>query len=190
MYSFERQQTDVYAQFMEGHLEAFYRFAFGLLMVYAERLLGTGLAYMAEDCVQDAVFETYEKRGGMASPAHLKQYLYRCVHNNALSLLRKDQSRSRYLSADGDEAESDHSLEIIRQETFERLAFAVEQLPPDLREMAALVFREGLSGQEVAARLGLSLSGVKKRKARLLQTLRSLVSDDGLMMLAALLLGR
>lgn len=187
MYSFERQQRSVYAQFMEGHIEAFYESAYALLIVYAERLLGPALAYMAEDCVQDAVFEAYGKRREMESAAHMKQFLYRCVHNNAVSVLRKDQSRARYLSADAPGVEDDHSLEVIRQETLSRLAYALEQLPPELRDMARLVFREGLSGQEIAARLGMSLSGVKKRKTRLLQTLRSLVGDEALMALVTAL---
>lgn len=134
------------------------------------------------------MFETYGKRGEMRSAAHLKQYLYRCVHNNAVSFLRKDRSRDRYLSADRGDVEDDCSLELVRQETFERLAFALEQLPPELREMARLVFQEGLSGQDIAARLGLSLSGVKKRKVRLLERLRPLVEDEGLMVLAGILL--
>ncbi len=54
--------------------------------------------------------------------------------------------------------------------------------------MARLVFQEGLSGQDIAARLGLSLSGVKKRNVRLLERLRPLVEDEGLMVLAGILL--
>lgn len=189
MFSYDHQQQDVYAQFMEGCIEPFYKVAYAPLIVFAERLLGAEEAYMAEDCVQDAVFEVYAKRGEMASPAHLKQFLYRCVHNNAISFLRKDRSRSRYLSAHGSEAEEDHSLELIRQETFERLAFALEHLPEDLRQMADMVFAEGLSGQEIADRLGMSLSGVKKRKMRLIERLRPLVKDEALMALAGLLIG-
>ena len=188
MFSYDQQQQSVYAQFMEGHIEAFYKVAYAPLIIFAERLLGAEMAYLAEDCVQDAVFEVYAKRGKMTSPAHLKQFLYRCVHNNAISFLRKNQSRDRYLSSDGSEAEEDHSLELIRQETFERLAFALHQLPTELQEMAILVFNEGLSGQEIADRLGISLSGVKKRKARLLERLRPLVSDDSLMILTSILL--
>lgn len=188
MLNYEQQQEDAFGQFMEGHIDAFYKYVYALLIVYAERLLGSNLAYLSEDCVQDAVFEAYGKRGEMSSPAHLKQFLYRCVHNNAVSALRKNQSRSRYLAIDGSELEEDHSLELIRQETFERLAFALSQLPTDLREMARMVFREGLSGQEIADKLGMSLSGVKKRKTRLLRTLRPLVKDDGLMMLVSCIL--
>ncbi len=188
MVGYEKQQNDVYGQFMEGNIRAFYKYAYAQLIVFAERLLGGELSYLAEDCVQDAVFETYGKRSDMPSSAHLKQYLYRCVHNNAISMLRKKRSHSHYLSIGEEEVEADHSLELIRQETFERLAFAVGQLPSDLRDMARMVFREGLSGQEIAERLGMSLSGVKKRKARLLQTLRPLVKDDGLMALVSCLL--
>lgn len=188
MDNFEQRQLDVYSQFMEGRIKAFYRDAYAALIVYAERLLGRGLSYLAEDCVQDAVFETYGKRGEMRSAAHLKQFLYRCVHNNAVSFLRKARSHDRYLSADPGDVEGDCSLELVRQETLERLAFALEQLPPELREMARLVFQEGLSGQDIAARLGLSLSGVKKRKARLLERLRPLVEDEGMMVLAGILL--
>lgn len=188
MFSYDQQQHDVYVQFMEGNIESFYKVAYAPLIIFAERLLGAEMAYMAEDCVQDAVFEVYAKREKMTSPAHLRQFLYRCVHNNAISFLRKNQSRDRYLSSDGCESEEDHSLELIRQETFERLAFALKQLPPELQEMARLVFNEGLTGKEIAKRLGISLSGVKKRKLRLLERLRHLITDDNLMVLIGILL--
>lgn len=188
MYNYEQQQKKVYGLFLKGRIKSFYEVAYSPLIVYAERLLGSDLSYMAEDCVQDAVFEAYGKRKEMLSPAHLKQFLYRCVHNNAMSILRKDRSRSRYLSVDGSEAVDDYSIEIIRQETFSRLAFALDQLPPDLREMSRLVFREGLTAAEIAERLGMSVSGVKKRKARLLNALRALVKDDYLMLLVNIFL--
>lgn len=187
MYKYEQRQNDVYVQFLDGHIKAFYESAYALLIVYAERLLGPSLAFMAEDCVQDAVFEAYGKREEMESAAHLKQFLYRCVHNNAVSALRKEQSRNRYFSVGSDDVEGDYSLELIRQETLERLSFALKQLPPELREMADMVFREELSGQEIADRLGISLSGVKKRKARLIKSLRPLVNDEGLLALACVL---
>lgn len=189
MGSYEKQQNDVYGQFMEGQIKAFYKDAYAPLIVYAERLLGAELSYLAEDCVQDAVFEAYGKRGEMLSPSHLKQFVYRCVHNNAISFLRRDRSKNHYLSADNQIVEEDYSLELVRQETFERLAFALAQLPADLQDMARMVFSEGLSGQDIAKRIGLSLSGVKKRKARLLRELRSMINDERLMAVVSMMLG-
>lgn len=189
MVGYEKQQNDVYGQFMEGHIRAFYKEAYAQLIVYAERLLGAELSYLAEDCVQDAVFEAYGKRADMPSSAHLKQFVYRCVHNNAISFLRRNRSKNHYLSADSQIVEEDYSLELVRQETFERLAFALGQLPPELQEMARMVFREGLSGQDIARRIGLSLSGVKKRKARLLRELRSMISDERIMAVVTIMLG-
>lgn len=52
MDNFEQRQFDVYSQFMEGRIKAFYREVYALLIVYAERLLWRGLSYLAEDCVQ------------------------------------------------------------------------------------------------------------------------------------------
>lgn len=51
MDNFEQRQLDVYSQFMEGRIKAFYREVYALLIVYAECLLGRG-GYLAEDCVQ------------------------------------------------------------------------------------------------------------------------------------------
>lgn len=74
-----------------------------------------------------------------------------------------DESHVRGLATEGAAAE-DERLEALRA--------AVAGLPPRLREVVDLQLREELDRAGVAARLGLSLAGVKSRQNRALKHLR------------------
>jgi len=43
-------------------LDAFYAETYAGLLLFAARKLGSDYAFLAEDCVQDAIFSTYQKR--------------------------------------------------------------------------------------------------------------------------------
>ena len=57
------QLTDaIISDFKAGRLDAFYAEAYAPLLTYAARLLGGQYALLAEDCVQDAIFTSYQHR--------------------------------------------------------------------------------------------------------------------------------
>lgn len=47
--------VEIFADFQKGLLTSFYQKMYAELMVYASRLLGAEFAFLAEDCVQNAV---------------------------------------------------------------------------------------------------------------------------------------
>lgn len=55
----------IIADFKAGRLDTFYAEAYPALLTYAARLLGEHHALMAEDCVQDAIFASYQQRDGI-----------------------------------------------------------------------------------------------------------------------------
>lgn len=87
-----------------------------------------------------------------------------------------------YASQDDDDFEDDFSTELIRKETIDNLMAAVDHLPEDMRQLCAMIFREGLKTADIAARLNMTESGVKKKKRRLLNLLRKSLSPDALML--------
>jgi RNA polymerase sigma factor (sigma-70 family) len=55
----------------------------------------------------------------------------------------------------------------------------LEALPPRCRDIIRLIFKEDLSTDEIAERLGIDRQNVRSQKARGLQLLRSRLLDRG-----------
>lgn len=182
-----KRYQEAYEQFLQGEIGLFYKEVYPSLLVFTRRLLPKSLAYLAEDCVQDAIFKLYSQRSGMASSEHAKSFLYICIHNVVVSYIRKDNSRQHFISQDSDHFEDDFSVELIRQETIDELMGAVDRLPDDMRQLCMMIFREGLKTSEIARQLNMTESGVKKKKRRLLDLLRKSLSPETLLFASIIL---
>lgn len=181
----------IYDDFKAGSIEDFYAACWHPLMSYASRLLGEHYAMLSEDCVQEAIFSTYRNRQSMASPLQLKTYLFTCLHNHCISLLRKAGSEERYVARqqEGEEVvQEEISAALIEQETIDLIHAAINELPQPYRELFELNFEQGLRNEEAAQQLGISLSAFNKRKSKMLQLLRTkFEGDEGIQLLLTLL---
>lgn len=172
--------------FKEGKIDSLYRDVYPSLIVYASRQLGADYAFLAEDCVQDAIYKMYGMRSSFRNAANFKSYLFAAIHNGAVSVLRKSQSRQNYLEGEND-FEEDLQASIIEQETLNLLYTAIERLPQDLRKIFDMSFAKGLKNEEVAQRLGCSVSTVKNRKASIIAMLRQSLGEDKIVLLLAII---
>lgn len=180
------QQT--YNDFVSGRIESFYATAYTPLLMYVMRTLGSDFSFLAEDCVQDAVFQAYQHRDSFDNNTKLKAYLYRCVHNNAVTLLRKSNSHSNYLaSMEKENGEELINAGIIEQETMDILYDAIERLPQELRAVFEMGFEQGMRNNEIADALGVSVATVKKRKAKLIHSLREMLTTETMLIVWAFL---
>lgn len=177
-----------FQHFRQGDIEPFYRMHYADMVIYASRLLGMELSYMAEDCVQNAVMQTYLHREELGQAGIWLCYLLRCVRNNAISQLRKLNTHMGYADSCQTESneEEDIQLAYIRQETQAILYAAVESLPEEMRELMRMSFIEGLRNAEIAERLGVAEITVKKRKARMLAMLRERLGPEAYLLLILL----
>ncbi len=181
--------VNIFESFRRGDVALLYQYMYRGLMSYAIRILGSENAYVAEDCVQDAVMKAYENVKLFQSVDHWRSYLLTCVRNNALMILRKRDASSHYLLEFQDsDFETDVMVASIRQETLDTLFAAIESLPKIYREIFNLSFEQGLKNKEVAEMLNIAEATVKKRKANLISRLRSVMglSEDELVMLIAM----
>ena len=174
----------IFHNFITGKMTPFYdRYYPGLLMYARRVLLDSELEWMAEDCVQEAVMDAFQKRHIFNDPAQWHAHMLACIGNKAISARRRLSARRNYeenMSAGSDSRnpEPDITHALIEHETLDALYAAIKSLPPNYRELLSMSFEEGLKNAEIAARLGVSEITVKKRKARMLEMLRSRLGGE------------
>lgn len=174
--------SEKFQQFCNGQPDALYKEAYPSLLSMANRMLSPFFNYLAEDCVQEAVCSAWRNRDNLSSPSHLKSYLFACVHNEAVNILRKNNKKQLFF-----QQQQQNNLnwdlgvdeQYLIQESLDTLYGIIDSLPNDYKKIFELSFVEGLKLEEVAQALNLSLSGVKKRKARFLEMLREKLSEHG-----------
>lgn len=162
-------EEEILIDFKAGKIDGLYKSMYSNLILYASRQLGYELGFMAEDCVQEAIYKTYQSRDMLRSPFAFKSYLYSCIHNQTVSILRKQSAQENYLSSSQEE---DFQNSYLEQEILNLLFDAIGNLPPKYKMLFDLSFEQGLKNAEVAKILSVSESAVKKQKAFLIQRLR------------------
>jgi len=146
---------------------------------------------LAEDIVSELFLTLWKKQMIFESAEHAQAYLYRSAKNRCLNLIRSEKSalakteRAAGLTIDYSENYLDA---FIRTEVWAELYRAVESLPSQCCQVITKSYFEGLSNQEIADDMGLSLQTVKNHKLRGLTALKDKLPDSMFIILAALLL--
>ncbi|MEV0145771.1 MULTISPECIES: RNA polymerase sigma factor [unclassified Nonomuraea] len=123
----------------------------------------------AEDAAQEALIILYRKIGSLRATGALASWMFRIVRNECLR-------RAHVLIERDDEAEAGLATsaedEAIRRLEAERVARAIQELPPVQRRV--LIMRDvlGHPGRRVAESLGLSNAAMKSQLHRARTTLR------------------
>lgn len=175
------REEKVYTDFKNGQIDTLYAELYAPLMNYAARFLTNDYAMMAEDCVQEAIIKAYQTRDTFTSSYQLKSYLFTCIHNNCVSVLRKASSRQNYVLMPKEEIEQEFSASMIEQETIDLLHAAIRELPEKYQQLFELNYEQGLKNEEVARLLEISINGFNKRKAKMISLLRDKFRDNELM---------
>lgn len=109
--------------------------------------------------------------------ASLSTWIYQITRFTYIDYLRKKR-RNEPL---GEEiaAEDDLSENLINKETLERLAFALQSLKREEREIIVLRYYKGQSLAEISRLIGVSYGMVKVKHAKALAALRNQLDPDG-----------
>ena len=102
----------------------------------------------AEDAVQEAYISAFKALPNFKGQSKLSTWLYRIVVNACLMKIRKENSRAKYISENS-------TLEV-----------GLEVLSPDLRAAVVLRDIQGLSTEESADILNISIASLKSRLHR------------------------
>lgn len=100
-------------------------------------------------------------------------YAYRSIYGGVLDELKKEKRQEEHADLVEDEKlavllEKNLALSIVSED----LERAIESLQAQERELLMWIFVEGISLQQVATRVGITIPGIKKRRERILVKLR------------------
>jgi len=138
----------------------------------------------ARDVVQETYLRAWNGLKNFRGDAQFTTWLYRITANTAYTTVKR---RRRHRVDALDELPSDPvetRIESQPEESAEqaamldRLSVALDELPPKLRVLVVLKDVYGLSHEEIAAELGISVAAAKVRLHRGRKRLRDLVYDD------------
>ncbi|HSR53475.1 MAG TPA: RNA polymerase sigma factor SigZ [Acidobacteriota bacterium] len=138
-------------------------------------------AQLADDLLQETFLRVHEKLDSLREGQRLNGWVFQIARN-----LVVDHFRASGRTLPADPAQEAAENEGPRQGRFSSnlnvevaswLPAALESLPPEYAEAVRLYEVEGLSQQEIADRLGLSLSGAKSRIQRGRQKLKQVLDD-------------
>jgi RNA polymerase sigma-70 factor (ECF subfamily) len=138
----------------------------------------------ARDVVQEAYLRAWRGLPRFRGDAQFSTWMYRITANAAYSSVkRRRRHRAEALDAmreDPVELHPDLQPEGVAESSamLDRLSLALEALPPKLRVLVVLKDVYGLSHEEIAEELGISVPAAKVRLHRGRKRLRDLLYDD------------
>ena len=152
-------------------------------MAVARRVVGQ--PYLAEEAVQEGFLALWRNPSAYKEMrGSVKAWLMATVHNRAVDLVRREESQRRR----AEDAQPDEDVvtledpadrvvdEIGLPEERKAVRAALEDLPPEQRQVIELMYFDGLSQTRVAERLSLPLGTVKSRTLLGMRKLRTALS--------------
>ena len=136
----------------------------------------------AEDAAQDAFLAAYRNFGRFRGESKVSTWLYRIAVNAALMRLRRDRNKNTLTQTGYDEIQivspTDGPEKLaLNSELREHLEAGLDQLPDNLKTAVVLRDVQGLSNEEAADILEVSVSSLKARLHRGRVLLRKYLQD-------------
>ena len=168
----ENQPQQTFEDIVEQHTDFVYNLTYRILNNHAD----------AEDATQDAFLQAYRNFGRFRGDSKVTTWLYRIAVNAALMKVRKDRNKRLLTQTGYDDMElaspSDGPEKLaLNSELREHLEQGLDLLPPNLRTVVVLRDVQGLSNEEAAQVLSLSVSSLKARLHRARVLLRKHLLD-------------
>lgn len=169
-------EAELFAGLAGGDEKAFediYRHYSKRLFPYVQKLVKT--PELTEELIQDIFVQLWINRYVFLNVQHPTSYLFSIANRQALKYLKKVASDARILKSITDYAEpsrNETEEQIILRESVAAIDLAVAQLPDQRRLIWKLSRDEGLSHEQIAARLSISKNTVKNQMVHALRHVR------------------
>jgi len=163
-----------FEELLTEHLDALYRTALRLCR---------GHRADAEDLLQDAALRAFEASATLRNPSAARSWLFTILARTHLNRVRGHRRRPEGGETDLEEAAFEEALaawappatplEVLeRRQVSERIAGAIDRLPPELRTVVTLMDVEGFQQREAAVMLELPEGTIASRLFRARRLLR------------------
>jgi RNA polymerase sigma-70 factor, ECF subfamily len=154
---------------------------------YCKRLYWFVLKYIkqkedAEEIVQEVFVKIWESRNKINTYASFESFLFTVAYNATISLLRKRANETKYIEHLKLLQQISNAPDLIDEIHFNELNshihLLMNELTPRQKEIFQLSREEGLSNEEIAKKLNISVNTVKKHIANTLAFLKSQFNND------------
>lgn len=149
--------------------DIFFRKMYLPLGMYALRIVDD--AQSAEDLVEDAFMKAWQAIEDGKEIDDFKAYMYRSVRNGCISFIR---SRKETVGLDNIPEADEEAVDTSERDAM--IWKAIDELPEKCREVFLLSKRDGLSNDEIAERMGISVKTVKNQMTKAFSRLRDALS--------------
>jgi RNA polymerase sigma-70 factor (ECF subfamily) len=141
----------------------------------------------AEDAVQHTFMRLWEGRETFDYKTGIKNLLFTILKNYVLNEIRHNNMalQKNYEIAQSNEEQEVSFINKLEDSDFKtHLYKLIEQLPPQKREVCLLKIKHGMTNQEVADKMNISIPTVKSHYTQVVKLLRSQIDKLLLILLA------
>jgi RNA polymerase sigma-70 factor, ECF subfamily len=153
---------------------------------YKEKLYYFSLGYLhsapeTEEVIQNVFISLWENRDDLKEEATLKNFLYKMTVNQIFNYFKHQAVRQKYLNHVSlmQSLEDDHSQQsIFYNDLKEIIDNLIEDMPIRQQVIFKLSRQEGLSHNEIAVRLGLSVRSVENQIYRAIKYIKENLGEE------------
>lgn len=174
----EQQVLSTLKEGSESAFEMVFRTYYRPLCQYAYSFLND--RDEAEEVVQAAFINIWDKRDQVEIQTSLKGYLYRIVRNSCLNVIKHEKVKQQHVAHEMVHAASTHesvSQSVISSELEEKISEAMKALPEQCRLVFQLSRFEELKYAEIADQLNISVKTVENQIGKALKIMREQLKD-------------
>lgn len=174
----EQQVFNTLKEGSESAFEMVFRTYYRPLCQYAYSFLND--KDEAEEVVQAAFINVWDKRDQVEIQTSLKAYLYRIVRNSCLNVIKHEKVKKQHVANEMATGEASHesvSQSVISLELEAKIADAMKALPEQCRLVFQLSRFEELKYSEIADQLNISVKTVENQIGKALKIMREQLKD-------------
>ncbi len=178
-----KSNRELLLKIREGDRVAFYN----IYERYCKKLYGFVLRYIkveadAEEIVQEVFVKIWESRSKLNTFSSFDSFVFTIAYNTSISLLRKRANEKKYIAHLQSLQQILDAPEVIDELQFkeldEKLNKLLDKLTPRQKEIFKLSREDGLSHDEIAKKLNISVNTVKKHMVNTLAFLKTYFDKD------------
>lgn len=149
-------------------------------MIYSASFRYLKVHELAEDMVQSSFLKIWERRDSLSHVERFDHYLFRIAHNEMADHFRKNSRRAKHIQRIRELFEEENGSPeelLITKQKRALIADVISNLPTQQQTAYKLSRDEGLSYQEIADRMQLSINTIKVHISQALKTLKTFFAE-------------